>query len=147
MALIDPDTGEVCCVECSAPLEIRTNSTKENAMQEETKITVPDWIDPEYITVKEIKDREEDAIANLRDIATHGCASGVYMPAVTYTPARDTMNDYGDAIFVYIEDSLGEIPVPPEDARASWSNMACYFVSLAVELWASSTLSDLEIEV
>ena len=31
MAIIDTETGEVCCVECSAPLEIRTNSTKEIA--------------------------------------------------------------------------------------------------------------------
>ncbi len=109
-------------------------------------IEMPEWIDSELICKKDIESRDEDTICMLKEIATHGCASGVYMPAVTYHTAIKTMNDHGDAIFGYIEESLGEISVPPEDARTSWSHMACYYTSMAVELWASQVLGECGIE-
>jgi hypothetical protein len=42
----------------------------------------------------------------------------------------------------YIDDALGELPQPPRDT--SWSGLAAFYLSTAVELWASSVESDLE---
>jgi len=63
-----------------------------------------------------------------------GCQSGAYMPAVTYYQARQTMNEHGDEVMQYLEDSLGEIPQPP--ANTSWDGLACFYLSYAVELFA-----------
>jgi hypothetical protein len=65
-----------------------------------------------------------------------GCASGAYMPAVTYHIALETMGDHSLDILVYIEEALGEVPAPPTDG--SWGGMAVFYVSLAVELWCSA---------
>ena len=65
-----------------------------------------------------------------------GCASGAYMPSVTYHIALETMNDHSDDILDYIEEALGEVPAPPTDG--SWQGMAVFYVSLAVELWCSA---------
>ena len=91
----------------------------------------PAWID---------QDLEYYDIASIQQ---GGCASGAYMPAVTYYQARQTMNDYGDDVLQYIEDQLGELPQP--DKGESWSGMACFYLSVAVELWVNSfDLSDVE---
>jgi len=73
-----------------------------------------------------------------------GCASGAYMPAVTYHIAAETMNDHGAEIFDYIEEAYGEVPAPPTEG--SWRSMAVFYVSLAVELWclANEDLADWE---
>lgn len=71
-----------------------------------------------------------------------GCASGAYMPAVTYYEAAKTMAEYGDRVLEFIEDNLGELPQPQRGE--SWSGMACFYLSCAVELWASSVESELE---
>ena len=71
-----------------------------------------------------------------------GCASGAYMPAVTYHNALKVMSEDGDDVLQYIEDALGELPEPPKNT--SWSGMACFYLSCAVELWASSVESELE---
>lgn len=63
-----------------------------------------------------------------------GCASGAYMPAATYHQAAATMADFGDLVLEHLEECLGEIPQPPADS--SWSGMACFYLSLAVETWA-----------
>ena len=79
-------------------------------------------------------------------ICQGGCASGAYMPAVTYHQALKTMMDDGDEVLQYIEDAMGELP---SVAGQSWGQMACTYLSAAVELWASSAesvLEDLEIE-
>ena len=60
-----------------------------------------------------------------------GCASGAYMPAVTYNQAIETMGEYGDDVLDFIEDNVGKLP-PPLDV--SWSGMACFYLSNAVEL-------------
>lgn len=65
-----------------------------------------------------------------------GCASGAYMPAVTYHQARDTMNEHGDDVLQYIQDNYGELPKPADDE--SWSGIAVFYLSIAVELFASS---------
>ncbi len=75
-------------------------------------------------------------------IVNGGCASGAYMPAVTYHKALETMAEHGDDVLQYIEDALGDLPQPPRDT--SWSGLAVFYLSTAVELWASSVESDLE---
>lgn len=92
----------------------------------ELGIDVPAWIDQDING------------ADVAAIVQGGCASGAYMPAVTYHQALATMNEHGDDVLEYLEDTLGEIPQPSEDTPHTWSGMACFFVSAAVELWASS---------
>ena len=70
-----------------------------------------------------------------------GCASGAYMPAVTYYDARQVMAEYGDDVLQYIEDAYGELPQPARDE--SWSGIAVFYLSCAVELFCSSN-ADLE---
>ena len=95
---------------------------------------LPAWIEP---------DSFEDLI-DLRDLQHGGCASGCYMPAVTYRKALATMAEYGDDIFDYIENSCLSV----QDCAGSdgWAQMACNLVSAAVELWASEMIDRLENE-
>jgi len=74
-------------------------------------------------------------------IVQGGCASGAYMPAVTYYRALETMQKHGDDVLEYIEDAIGELPVV---TGQSWGQMACTYLSTAVELWACSVESGLE---
>ena len=85
-------------------------------------IDVPPWIEQDITPY------------DVAAICQGGCASGAYMPAVTYYQAIRTMGEHGDNILDYIRDGVGEIMWPSLDE--SWGSMACYFVSLAVELWA-----------
>lgn len=94
------------------------------------EIDIPDWIDQDLTT--------DDITA----INQGGCASGAYMPAVTYYTARKTMSDHGDDVLEYIESALGEVPGPKQGE--SWSGIAVHYLSLAVELWASSVETALE---
>ena len=80
----------------------------------------------------------------LEAIVQGGCASGAYMPAVLNREALETMNEHGDEIFEYIENTWGEFPKPQE--FQSWSGLAVFYVSTAVELWAHEQLSILEKE-
>ena len=90
---------------------------------------------------------EQDITAqDIVSIVQGGCASGAYMPAVTYHVAVDLMTDYGDGIFDTIEDVMG---CPPADCLSrtednSWAQMATRFVSLAVEIWASGVMHQIE---
>lgn len=86
---------------------------------------------PDWITVNQALD-----IADIQAIQQGGCASGAYMPAVTYYTATQTMSTYGDDVLQYIEDQLGELPQPR--AGESWSGLAVFYLSYAVELWAYS---------
>lgn len=78
---------------------------------------------------------------DLAAILQGGCASGAWMPAVTYWAARQIMNDDGDAVMDYIEDA-GFSPRALLDAEASWSNWAVSLVSNAVEIWAASVADE-----
>lgn len=91
----------------------------------------PDWIE----------DPEEMSIYDIDAIMTGGCASGSYMPAVTYHTALETMADHGDDVLSYIHDQMGELPKPSDSE--SWSGMASHYLSLAVELWASSVAAQI----
>lgn len=85
----------------------------------------PQWIDPVEVY-------------DIASIQQGGCASGAYMPAVTYYTATQTMADHGNDILDYIEEQTGENPLniqKPDDV-VSWSGLACFYVSYAVELWA-----------
>lgn len=99
-------------------------SRLEDEPAKEHGIAVPKWIDQD-ITIGEIE-----------AIMQGGCASGAYMPAVTYHSALKTMSQYGDEIMEYTEDSLVGL-IRPEEGL-SWSGMACHYLSVAVELWAVS---------
>ena len=78
---------------------------------------------------------------DLAAINQGGCASGAYMPAVTYYQANKTMADHGDDVLDYIVEQMGELPKPHD--TESWSGMAVHFLSYAVELFCNSH-SDLE---
>ena len=84
---------------------------------------VPAWIDQDITG--------QDVAA----IVQGGCASGAYMPAVTYHTAAQTMADYGDDVLQFIEDYAGELPQAP--TGSSWSGIAVFYLSVAVEYWAS----------
>jgi len=109
-------------------------------------ITVPAWIDEEYIDQEALNDDEhedhEDAVSTIESICQCGCASGSYMPAVTYYTARQVMNEHGDDVLDYLADHYGNLPTPPEDV--SWSGLACHYLSAGVEAWAMSAMSQLD---
>jgi len=90
-------------------------------------IEIPAWIDRDISTY------------DIASICQGGCASGAYMPAVTYHQALKTMSDHGDDVLQYIEDNLGEMPQPKKGE--SWAGMACFYLSCAVEIWASNAES------
>ncbi len=104
--------------------------------EDETPITnydidVPTWIE------------QDISPNNVAAILQGGCASGAYMPAVTYHTASETMAKHGDDVLQYIQDALGELPQPKPDE--SWSGMAVFYLSVAVELWANSAEAELEL--
>jgi len=65
-----------------------------------------------------------------------GCASGAYMPAVTYHQAADVMNEHGNDVLDFILEAYGELPKVADDE--SWSGMAVFYLSTAVELFCLS---------
>lgn len=99
------------------------------ANTESIDIEIPAWMEADRIP----HDTLEELASWVRNLSYGGCASGVYMPAVTYHTARQTMNEHGDDILEFIESRLDTIPTL---AGASWSGLCCHFVSVAVELWA-----------
>lgn len=76
-----------------------------------------------------------DDLAEVQGINESGCAGYPYMGAVTYHKALDTMEEHGDEIFFYIEEHLGEMPAQPKSE--SWSSMAVFYCSTAVEIWCN----------
>ena len=98
-------------------------------------IDIPDWIDDDIDT------------AQIEGIVMGGCASGAYMPAVTYHTALQTMNEYGDGtygVMSYLEDVFGGDIPPYPDTPPDWSSLACHYLSLAVEAWANDVYYELE---
>lgn len=86
---------------------------------------VPAWIE------------QDISPCNIASILQGGCASGAYMPAVTYHSALETMNRYGDEILDFIEETGISWKECCGD-NACWAGIACNLLSTAVELWASS---------
>lgn len=93
-------------------------------------VDVPAWID------------DDISPADVAAIVQGGCSSGAYMPAVTYHRALATMAEHGDDVLQFIEDCWGELPNPPKGA--SWSGLACFYLSTAVEVWAAIMAGELE---
>lgn len=92
-------------------------------------INIPEWID---------QDISKDTI---RAIYEHGAESGVYMPAVSYGPALETMYHHGDDVLDYIETRLGELP---DVTGKSWSGMARTYLCAAIDLWAAEAMVEME---
>ena len=98
-------------------------------------VSIPAWID------------QEIGVSTVASIVQGGCDSGAYMPAVTYWQAKETMGNFGDEALTYIESVLGELPSPFDTYESvSWGGMAVFYLSTAVELWASDTLALLTME-
>lgn len=102
----------------------------ETSVSELLGINIPDWIEQGICP------------STIVSICQGGCASGAYMPAITYSTALRTMAEEGDDVLQYIEDQMGELPAPSKGE--SWSGMACFYLSCAVELWAGSVYGELE---
>ena len=81
----------------------------------------PEWIEYEL--------ERYDIEAIIQD----GCASGTYMPAVTYYKANKMMAEYGDDVLEYIENTWVELPQPSKGE--SWTGLAVFYLSVAVESW------------
>jgi hypothetical protein len=94
---------------------------------------VPNWIEQD-ITVG-------DVIA----ITEGGCASGAYMPAVTYRSALRTMNEYGDEVLYFIHECGMDASLIVATA-GGWAVMACDLLSAAVEAWAFDTAHSLNLD-
>lgn len=84
-------------------------------------IDIPPWIEPDI------------SPCDVAAIGEGGCASGAYMPAVTYYTAGEIMATHGDAVLDYLVEQYGELPKLP--AGTSWSASACFYLSAAVECW------------
>ena len=93
------------------------------------EITIPSWID------------QDISPSTVAAILQGGCGSGAYMPAVTYSNALETMHRHGDDVLQYLEDTSGEPPKPSNDI--GWAGLACFYLSCAVETWASSVEDEL----
>jgi hypothetical protein len=91
---------------------------------------IPEWIE------------QDISPYDIAAIVQGGCASGAYMPAVTYHRAAAIMAEHGDDVLDYITQSTGHLPLAPADT--SWSGLACFYLSCAVELWASGIHRELE---
>lgn len=84
-------------------------------------------------------------IDQLYEIALHGCSTGVYMPAITYHVARETMNTHGEDVMTFLRTAYAD-DVPQPDRVETWGGIASYYLSLAVEAYASDVLTDLGVE-
>lgn len=93
-------------------------------------IELPEWIESDLL------------VCDVYAISEGGCASGAYMPAVTYFIANATMAVHGDDVLEYIESTLGEIPTLPDNE--SWSGIAVHFLSIAVELFAGEVVAQID---
>ena len=82
------------------------------------------------------RDRRAPTAHDLAAILEGGCASGAWMPAVTYWSALQIMSEWEGRVMCSIEDA-GMEPSDVIDPHDSWSGWACSLVSCAVELWAA----------
>ena len=84
---------------------------------------VPDWVSPGV---------DPSTVAA---IVQGGCASGAYMPAVTYFDAQNTMREAGNDVTAYLaEQGCEDLTYAPD--KEAWSEFCCRVLSCAVESWA-----------
>lgn len=94
---------------------------------------VPAWIE------------QDISPSDVAAIVQGGCGSGAYMAAVRYHDAVRTMNDHGDDVLQYLEDyGALECMDLKQAASGSWAGLAVYFLSAAVEQWASVAEDELD---
>lgn len=82
-----------------------------------------------------------DSISELQSIIGCGCASNAHR-SVYYYDAAKTMSEHGDSVLEYLENELGELPQPKNGM--SWSELASYYLSYAIELWCGQFAGDLD---
>jgi len=132
------------------------NAEKEpEFLEDQADVEVPAWIkagdgEPfeflDQLSSEPSADRDE-AIFWLRDLDYGGCASGMYMPAVTYSEALETMAEHGDDVLQYPDDYAGDIwPVLCPAEGDTWAGIAVKILSAAVEEWARQALAELGVE-
>lgn len=102
-------------------------------MAELCGIEIPDWVE------------QDITLDTCKSIAEYGCVGDQYGPGFLDYEAIQVMNRHGSKVFEYIEETLGKMPELSDDNFRSWGSLACYYVSTAVELWASQFI-DLEEE-
>ena len=145
--------SNVIDIKSGAPLEKVLEEEHEYISENETNR--PDWVDGDtkYTQLMDLTDcipdlpdwiEEDITIFDIENIIQGGCASGAYMPAVTYSTALDTMQEYGDDILDYIQNCYD--PFAADLRSQSWAGLACHFLSAAVEMWAGEAHSSLEEE-
>lgn len=106
-------------------------------------LEIPEWI--EEITDSLYVNEDVVWVSSIKDIVQGGCASGSYMPAVTYCDAMKTMGQYGDEVLQYIWEQLGDVPQYDQSASCfGWAEMAVFYLSTAVELWAGGIMAEVE---
>lgn len=84
---------------------------------------------PEFI--RSMQDIDE--VSELQAILQGGCASGAYMPAVTYFSALECMNEHYEEIEEILNDYCDQYVFDPQSQ--SWASFATELVSAAVEIW------------
>ena len=122
---------------------IYDNETVRNVehFEEEDGVPFADWLDiPEWIEPGHFESPDD-----LAAVVRGGCASGAYMPAVTYRTAELTMGRHGDEVIEFLEfhDYLREMDAFCLSNGDSWAGFCCRVLSSAVEQWCYGRLSQL----
>lgn len=95
---------------------------------------------PEFITAMQSIDWHD-----AQSILQGGCASGAYMPAVTYHTALKTMSEHYDSVESFIETSYCETHFEWRVMEENFPSFCTQVLSLAVECWVSQFAEELEV--
>tara|TARA_Y100000310_G_scaffold30979_1_gene29396 strand:- start:5156 stop:5527 length:372 start_codon:yes stop_codon:yes gene_type:complete len=94
-------------------------------------IDVPQWVE------------QDIAVYDVASILQGGCASGAYMPAVTYVTAQRIMAEHGDDVVEYLDQAChGEYVLDVE--KDTFCSFCVKVLSAAVDQWAVSVSDQLE---
>ena len=107
---------------------------------------VPEWLGDSVSIPGTPRGYRRIDVSFLKDLCQGGCASGAYMPAVTYYDAKRTMDQHGDEIIEYLWEQFGEWPSSDLASNGSWGGLCCHYFSMAVENWAMGLLAQAEID-
>ena len=88
-------------------------------------IEVPRWIDKDITGYQVI------------EVTRHGCASGAYMPAVTYHTALHTLSEEFPWMENYLE-QCGWDELAIDVMKHGWAHTAVQVLSIAVECWCAN---------
>ena len=104
------------------------------------ELEIPAWIEADALIGTSQDGTDYVYVSSLKDIIYGGCASGCYMPAVTYATALSTMGVYGSEVMSYLWEHFCERPELPKSC-VLWQEICCHWLSVAVELWAYEMMS------